>query len=66
MRLVILGAGAIGGVVAGHLARAKRDVLLLARGEHLAAIRATGLRVDTVDGGFTVQVPCAAPTDVIA
>lgn len=66
MRLVILGAGAIGGVVAGHLARARRDVLLLARGEHLAAIRANGLRVGTVAGGFTVAVPCAAPTDPIA
>ncbi len=66
MRLVILGAGAIGGVVAGHLARAKRDVLLLARGAHLAAIRAHGLRVETVDDAFTVQVPVAAPDEPIA
>jgi 2-dehydropantoate 2-reductase len=66
MRLVILGAGAIGGVVAGHLARARRSVLLLARGGHLAAIQAHGLRVDTVAGGFTVPVPCAAPTEPIA
>ncbi|CAN5640932.1 2-dehydropantoate 2-reductase N-terminal domain-containing protein [soil metagenome] len=65
MRLVILGVGAIGGVVAGHLARANREVLALARGEHLEAIRGQGLRVDTVDGGFTVQIPCAAPTDRI-
>ena len=42
MRLVILGAGAIGGVVGGLLARARRDVLLLARGPQLAAIASSG------------------------
>jgi len=52
MRLVILGAGAIGGVVAGHLARANRDVLVVARGAHLAAIRANGLRVEAPSGAF--------------
>ncbi|MFT3692737.1 MAG: 2-dehydropantoate 2-reductase N-terminal domain-containing protein [Kofleriaceae bacterium] len=57
MRIVILGAGAIGGVIAGHLARAKRDVHVIARGKHLDAIRANGLRVETPDGPFTVQVP---------
>ena len=55
MRLVILGAGAIGGVVAGHLARAKRDVLVIARGAQLAAIRATGLRVETPAGAFETR-----------
>ncbi|MEO6771931.1 MAG: 2-dehydropantoate 2-reductase N-terminal domain-containing protein [Kofleriaceae bacterium] len=59
MRLVILGAGAIGGVVAGLLARANRDLLLLARGEHLAAIRARGLRVETPDGAFVAPVAVA-------
>ncbi len=55
MRLVILGAGAIGGVIGGMLARAKRDVVLLARGAQLAAIRAGGLRVETPESTFTVQ-----------
>jgi len=66
MRLVILGAGAIGGVVAGYLSRAHRDVLLLARGEHLAAIRANGLRVEAPDGGFTARVAVADPQAPIA
>jgi 2-dehydropantoate 2-reductase len=55
MRLVILGAGAIGGVVAGHLARANRDVLVIARGAHLDAIRGNGLRVLTPSGAFVVR-----------
>jgi 2-dehydropantoate 2-reductase len=55
MRLVILGAGAIGGVVAGHLVRANRDVLVVARGAHLAAIRANGLRVETPTGAFVAR-----------
>ena len=59
MRLVILGAGAIGGVVGGLLARARRDVLLLARGAHLEAIKRDGLRVEGPDQTFVVQVPVA-------
>jgi 2-dehydropantoate 2-reductase len=61
MRLVILGAGAIGGVVAGYLARANRDVLLLARGAHLAAIRAGGLRVEAPDGAFSARLAVGDP-----
>lgn len=63
MRIVILGAGAIGGVVGGLLARANRDVLLLARGAHLAAIRETGLRVESPDGAFVVHPPVADRVD---
>ena len=59
MRLVILGAGAIGGVVGGLLARANRDVLVLARGAQLAAIRAHGLRVERPDDAFVVHPPVA-------
>lgn len=55
MRLVILGAGAIGGVVCGRLARAKRDVVLIARGAHLDAIRERGLRVESPDETFVVK-----------
>ncbi len=55
MRLVILGIGAIGGVIGGLLARAKRDVVLIARGPQLAAIRAGGLRVESPDATFIVH-----------
>lgn len=65
MRLVILGAGAIGGVVGGLLAHAKRDVLVLARGAHLEAIRRDGLRVEGPEQTFTVQVPVADSSDAV-
>ena len=61
MRAIILGAGAIGGVVGGYLARAGRDVVLLARGAHLEAIRAHGLRVESPDEAFVVRPPVADP-----
>ena len=64
MRFVILGAGAIGGVLGGFLARANRDVLLVARGGHLDAIRAHGLRVETPDGAWVVHPPVAAAHEV--
>lgn len=55
MRIVILGAGAIGGVVGAHLARANREVLLVARGAHLATMRESGLRVETPTETFVVK-----------
>lgn len=59
MRFVVLGAGAIGGVVGGYLARSGADVAFVARGEHGRLIAAHGLEVRTPDGPFTVQVPTA-------
>ena len=56
MRFVVLGVGAIGGVVAGHLARAGFDVVAIARGAHLDAIRARGLRVETPRDTFVAHV----------
>src|SRR5258708_12058633 len=45
MKLCIYGAGAVGGVMAGWLARAGNEVSLVARGAQLEAIRRSGLRV---------------------
>ena len=47
MRFVIIGAGAIGGVVGARLHQAGRDVLLIARGAHHDAIAAHGLTLET-------------------
>lgn len=57
MRYVVYGAGAVGGVVGGTLARAGNAVTLVARGAHLEAIRAGGLVLDAGDGRHVVDVP---------
>src|SRR4051794_30342637 len=50
MRVCVYGAGAVGGHIAGRLATAGAQVSLVARGPHLAAIKAEGLRIETRDG----------------
>lgn len=57
MRFVVLGAGAIGGVVGGRLAQHGHDVVLVARGPHGAAIAADGLLVRSPDDEVRVRVP---------
>lgn len=59
MRLCVFGAGAIGGHVAGRLARGGAEVCTVARGAHLAAIRANGLRVLAPDGEMHVRLPAS-------
>jgi len=56
MKVCIYGAGAIGGHIAGHLARTDADVSVIARGPHLEAMRRNGLRVVTPEADFTVKV----------
>ena len=55
MRIVIAGAGAIGGYIGARLARAGADVVLFARGPHLRAMQERGLRVISPDGNFDVK-----------
>lgn len=54
MRIAIWGAGGVGGYFGGRLAQAGEDVVFVARGAHLEAIRSTGLTVQSVAGDFTV------------
>lgn len=63
MRIVIFGTGGVGGFFGGRLARAGEDVTFIARGEHLRAIRASGLRVDSSAGDFVID-PAQATDDV--
>jgi 2-dehydropantoate 2-reductase len=49
MKIAIVGAGAIGGLLAGCLADAGEEVSLVARGAHLAALQANGLTVRWLD-----------------
>lgn len=55
MRIVIVGAGAIGGCLGARLCRAGADVALVARGAHLRAMQERGLTIEGADDGFTVQ-----------
>ncbi len=55
MRIVIVGAGAIGGYIGARLAKAGSDVVLFARGPHLRAMRENGLLVHSPDGDFEVR-----------
>lgn len=57
MRFVVYGAGAVGGVVGGRLFEHGHEVTLIARGAHLDAINARGLRIDSPIGSATVEVP---------
>ena len=58
MKVAVMGAGSIGGYFGGMLARGGHDVTLIARGEHLDAIRRNGLIMHTQAGDFIV--PCSA------
>jgi 2-dehydropantoate 2-reductase len=50
MRIAIVGAGGVGGYFGGRLAAAGVDVTFLARGAHLEAMRARGLRIASPKG----------------
>lgn len=60
MRFVVVGAGAVGGVVGGHLARSGAEVVFVARGEHGRRIAADGLQVRTPQGSFAVEASVVA------
>jgi 2-dehydropantoate 2-reductase len=62
MRIAVFGAGAIGGHLAAKLAAAGRvDLSLVARGEHLAALRENGLRL--IEGDTDATWPVKASAD---
>lgn len=50
MKYLVIGAGGTGGCIGAYLEEAGRDVTLIARGEHLAAIQNNGLRIEKVSG----------------
>ena len=57
MKILVMGAGAVGGYFGGVLSRSGADVTFVARGEHLEAIRQRGLRIESVSSGdFTIRL----------
>jgi 2-dehydropantoate 2-reductase len=55
MKIAILGSGAVGGFYGALLARQGHDVAFVARGAHLDAIRARGMRVRGAVGDFAAR-----------
>src|SRR3990172_5059511 len=62
MRIAVFGTGGVGGYFGGLLAHAGHDVVFIARGDHLDALQAEGLRVKSIHGDFTVR-PARATLD---
>ncbi|MEE8504063.1 MAG: 2-dehydropantoate 2-reductase [candidate division NC10 bacterium] len=62
MRIAIFGTGGVGGYFGGRLAQAGEEVVFIARGDHLAAIRNRGLHVESLKGDFVVH-PAQATDD---
>jgi 2-dehydropantoate 2-reductase len=56
MKVCVYGAGAVGGHIAGRLARGGAEVSVIARGPHLAAIQERGLELRSQQGNFHVSV----------
>jgi 2-dehydropantoate 2-reductase len=60
MKIGVFGAGAIGGLLAAKLAEVGQDVTVVARGPHLAAMQANGLRLRSGGVEIVTRPRCAA------
>ena len=70
MRILVVGAGAIGSLFAGKLAGSGNNVTLLARGDRLEAIRKNGLELRELTSSTVEQFPVKviaslAPDDLL-
>jgi 2-dehydropantoate 2-reductase len=65
MRIAVVGAGGIGAIYGASLAKAGAEVVFVARGAHLAAMRSNGLRIEG-DRGETLIRPVQATNDMTA
>ncbi len=72
MRILVVGAGAIGGYFGGRLVEAGRDVTFLVRPRRAAELAAAGLVIKSVNGDFALSAPptvlandLAAPFDLV-
>ena len=60
MRYIIIGAGAVGGTIGGCLFQGGHEVVLVARGAHLDALRRDGLRLATPLGTEVLPIPAVS------
>lgn len=72
MKIVIVGAGGLGGYFGARLSNSGQDVVFIARGAHLAAMQAGGLQVRSPRGDLLLPNPPATdsmtgvgPADVV-
>ena len=66
MRIVVLGAGGIGGSIGARLHQSGHDVALVARGAHGEAIRERGLTFATPEERVTLRIPVYADPGAVA
>jgi 2-dehydropantoate 2-reductase len=64
MRILVIGAGAVGGYFGGRLADAGRDVTFLVRGRRSEAIRQHGLRILSPHGNATLAPKLISPDEI--
>jgi len=72
VRIAVVGVGGVGGYFGGRLAQAGADVIFIARGDNLAALREQGLRIESIIGdAFVAPVQAtddpaqAGPVDMV-
>jgi 2-dehydropantoate 2-reductase len=72
VRIAVVGVGGVGGYFGGRLAQAGADVIFIARGDNLAALREQGLRIESIVGdAFVAPVQAtddpaqAGPVDMV-
>src|SRR5258708_17046082 len=71
MKILVMGAGAVGSYFGGRLQAAGEDVVLCARGKHLEAIRERGLSIESPRGDLQIRIAATdtpagrAPYDLI-
>jgi 2-dehydropantoate 2-reductase len=65
MRYIIYGAGGIGSIMGGHLARTGHDVILIGRPGHVSAIKSQGLRLITPSETYTLKIPAVTAPEQI-
>lgn len=66
MTVAVVGAGAIGGLLGARLAQAGEDVILVARGPHLAAMRERGVTVRSASGEVVAHPRCTDDMAAVA
>ena len=66
MRIIVYGAGGIGGVIGAQLFKTDQEVVLIARGPHLKSIQKDGLRYETPNGTDTLPLTAVGHPSEIA